>query len=1031
MPLPQPVSPAITSPPTTPLSSPSTPGHPEVDCGIGTWDKLLYGNHRFVVEVLHGSARNAQRVFIPWRRQDADPAAVEVIVVSASSGNRVRNVIVEEATKEFGSIVFEAIDGQGIYYVYYLPYAMLGKAHYPQAEYLPHRPAAEPGWAAGVVGSLGAATVQTGNKGDALPAARVLRYEAASERDSFAPMNFTARKDELEALHARHAGTAFLLFPEDRLNPISMREAIPAHWSIDGPSPTFRGSAQPGEDYVVQLGMYALDDLGGITVGVQAPAGGHCINTSGLDRLGQPLRKALQVPAGKVQALFVILPIPAEAAGSTFAATITVTATGAQAQTVDVVLDVEPNESADPDILTGGFGDPRYLRRLAWLDSAMAQDTELVAPFTAVTLDEATRTLGILGRELKLAPSGLPEQVTSTFTADVTATDGPGVDVLVTPTTLEVDGIDWEYSLLEFLVEGPARISWRCTWNGYRGLNRGRAAVSLELYGVLDADGAVSYSLRLAPKEAFDVSDVGLQLMFHEAAVPFAMGLGVPGGRRPESLDWAWEVATKNQDALWLGGVNAGIQLALRDANYQRPLNTNFYREKPLVEPVSWANRDWANGQGGSGNGSEVRGRVTLRTVGHKVCLRASSGARMLSPGEDLDFNFRLLLTPFKPIEPGEHLAKRYFHAPAEPEAIKESGATVVNVHHATSPAPYINDPLLTANALRDYVAACHRNGLKAKVYNTVRELTFHSPELLPLLQLDHEVFSDGPGAGHMWLQEHAGDGYVSAWFAPNVDDIAVVTTGGSRWENFYVRSLAELSKGDDGIDGIYLDDIAFDRHAMLRVRKVLERACRSRGLEGPEIDLHSANQFTAHDGYASSANLYMEQLPYVDRLWLGEYFDYNTTDPYYWLVELSGIPFGLMGEMLQDGGNPWRGMVFGMTGRAPAVDNGPLWKFWAENGLERGRMVGHWDPDAPVHTSHPGILATTWFTERGIVIALASWAEETVAVTLNFRAGETYPADSNMEAPAIQGFQSAMSYKPGDHITVAPQRGALLTIGY
>ena len=92
--------------------------------------------------------------------------------------------------------------------------------------------------------------------------------------------------------------------------------------------------------------------------------------------------------------------------------------------------------------------------------------------------------------------------------------------------------------------------------------------------------------------------------------------------------------------------------------------------------------------------------------------------------------------------------------------------------------------------------------------------------------------------------------------------------------------------------------------------------------MRSPEIDIHSANQFNDKDGFASSANMYMEQLPYTDRLWLGEYFDYDNTDPAYWLVEVSGIPFGLMGEMLEGGGNPWRGLVFGMTGRAPRVDN-------------------------------------------------------------------------------------------------------------
>ncbi|WP_159703305.1 glycoside hydrolase domain-containing protein [Arthrobacter sp. 18067] len=1017
MPLPTPDSPAVMSPPTISQNFRTT-GHPEVACGIGTWDKLLYGNHRFVVEAVRGGstgAARAHRVVLPWRRQDQDPASVDVMVVSEESGTRVRNVIVEEATRESGTLLFEAIDGPGIYYFYYLPYAMLGKPHYPQAQYLPGRPAAEPAWAAAVVRSPWAPAGQV-----ELPQARVLRYEAASERDSFAPMNFTARADELDELHSSHAGEAFLLFPEDRLNPVSMRDELPAHWVIAGPSRTVHGAAQPGEDFVVQLGLYALENVDGVNVHVASPGGGHCINTDGVDRLGHPWQRTLSVPVGKVQALYVVLPVPSESAGSTMAAAVTVTATGQAAQEVEIRLDVAAEKDADPSIAAGGFGDPRFLRRLAWLDSTVAQDAELVKPFTAITLDETSRSLGILGRTLRLTASGLPAQVTSTFTAAVTSTDGPAVELLEAPINLEIAGIDWSYSPLSFTVEGAARISWRCHWNGQQG---GKAAVSVDLTGVLDADGTLWYSLHLTPERTVEVPDVGLQLEFHEAAVPLAMGLGVPGGRRPGNLDWTWDVAAKNQDALWLGGVNAGVQLALRDGSYERPLNTNFYREKPLVEPASWANR-----QPGNGNGDGTRGGVTLRTDDGKVTVRAFSGARTLMAHEPVDFNFRLLLTPFKPIEPGKHLAKRYFHAPVNPADIRASGATVVNVHHATAPAPYINDPLLTGDSLREYVAACHRQGLKAKIYNTVRELTFHSPELLPLMQLDHEIFSDGPGKGHIWLQEHAGSGYVSAWFAPNVEDIAVVTTGESRWENFYVRSLQELASGEDGIDGIYLDDIAYDRHAMLRVRKVLQQACEARGVHGPEIDLHSANQFTAHDGYASSANLYMEQLPYVDRLWLGEYFDYDTTDPDYWLVELSGIPFGLMGEMLEGGGNPWRGMVFGMTGRAPAVDNRPLWEFWAETGLEHATMQGFWDHHAPVRTSHPDVLATTWITDRGMVVALASWAGQTEHVRLIF---DDEAAASSANAPAIPGFQSAASYAPGDPITLEPQRGLLLTIGY
>lgn len=1017
-------------------------GHPKLSCGIEEWDKLLYGNHRFVVDVPAAPPSEARgvRVVLPWRRQDPDPAAVDIIVVAASSGRRVRNLLVRSATRESGELVFEAVDGPGHYFVYYLPYAMLGAAHYPQAQYLPRRPTVAPGWAA-AVGKPGepAGSGDAGVLPDAvvLPQATVLRYEAASERDSFAPMNFTATGRELQALYAGHDGEAFLLFPEDRLNPVSMRERLPAHWAINGPADSVHATAQPGEDYVVQLGLHAVEDLAGVTVRVEGPDGGRCLNTEGTDRLGRPLAKQLSVAAGSVQALYVVLPVPRAAAGSTITAAITVAAEGVDPKIVTVTLDVLPLEAADPDVLAGGFGDPRYLRRLAWLDSTLAQDHGLVAPFTAITLDAGSRTLGILGRTLWLAPSGLPEQLSSTFTPAMTGTDGPAVELLATAMEFSVavgQHRGWDCTPLDFTVhdfpghdspgpaspgQGPGKVSWNSRW-----VSIGTGLV-LELHGELEADGACSYALRLRNGDGAPLvlDDVGLAAGFVEAAVPLAMGLGVPGGLRPDTLAWSWDVAERNQDSLWLGGVNAGVQLSLRDAGYERPLNTNFYREKPLQEPASWANR--TDGQ--------VRGGVSLDPGpdAGTVRLSAFSGARTMAPGESLDFDFRLLLTPFKPIEPGKHFSRRYFHAPAEPRDIAESGATVVNIHHATAPAPYINDPLLSAGTLAGYVREAHAQGLRAKVYNTVRELTFHSPELLPLMSLGHEVFSDGPGQGHPWLQEHAGSGYVSAWFAPDVEDIAVVTTGESRWENFYVRSLAELAKAT-AVDGIYLDDIAFDRHTMLRVRKVLERSRPATGpatgqaVDGPEIDLHSANQFTAKDGFASSANLYLEQLPYVDRLWFGEYFDYDNTSPEYWLVELSGIPFGLMGEMLEGGGNPWRGMVFGMTGRAPDVDNRPLWQFWKDHGLERARMTGFWDPGAPVRTSDPAVLATSWSGDAGMVVALASWAEETVDVTLEFE-GTRAP----VKAPAIAGFQTAAEYAPGQTIRIAPRRGLLLTIGY
>jgi hypothetical protein len=486
--------------------------------------------------------------------------------------------------------------------------------------------------------------------------------------------------------------------------------------------------------------------------------------------------------------------------------------------------------------------------------------------------------------------------------------------------------------------------------------------------------------------------------------------MGLKGGAAPASFAWKWDVK-KNQDAAWIGDVNAGLQFSLHDDHYSRPLNTNFYQSKPLVMPGSWANE----GKGGC--------RFTKSET--RYLIQCYSGPREFKAGERLHYDWRLLLTPFHTIDPAAQWKTRYYHAYKPLDEIQAARANTVNVHHATEINPYINYPFLRPAEMKAYIDQAHARGMKVKIYYTVRELTNHAPELFPLLSLGDEVLARGPGGGPPWLQEHLNGDYIPGWYVPDLRDAAVVTTGISRWHNFYVEGLNWLVE-NTGIDGLYLDDVAFDRTTMKRVRKVLLR-----GHPGAMIDLHSANQFNPRDGFASSANLYLEHFPFIDRLWFGEYFDYNSP-PDYWLTEISGIPFGLMGEMLQDNGNPWRGMLFGMTNRLPwSGDPRPLWKFWDERGIANTRMLGWWVAANPVKTSREDVLATVYQGKGRAIVALASWAKETVDVKLaiNWRALGIDPAHAVIRAEPIEKFQTAADFPAGKPIPILPGRGWLLII--
>jgi len=293
------------------------------------------------------------------------------------------------------------------------------------------------------------------------------------------------------------------------------------------------------------------------------------------------------------------------------------------------------------------------------------------------------------------------------------------------------------------------------------------------------------------------------------------------------------------------------------------------------------------------------------------------------------------------------------------------------------------------------------------------------------LRSLGDEVLAYSTGGGSSWPLEHLDQTYIPGWYVPELNDAAIINSGVSRWHNYYVEGLNWLAK-NVGIDGLYLDDVAFDRTTMKRVRKVLDR-----NRPGALIDLHSANQYNPRDGYVNSALLYLEHFPYVNRLWFGEYFDYDAK-PDYWLTEISGIPFGLMGEMLQNGGNPWRGMVYGMTNRLPwSGDPRPLWKIWDEFGMKGTQMFGYWSSNCPVKTDNPVVLATAYVKAGATLLSLASWALDTVqcSLAIDWNSLGLDSATATIEAPSVENFQEARIFQVGERIPVPPGRGWLLEV--
>lgn len=963
--------------------------------GVGTWNADSLGNHRVVVAV--DKPADAVLATIDWRRRDLNPEAKNLIVVDAATGERITNVCRFAVDRERGEVAFQPRTVPGEYYIYYLKNVMSGSPYYPTVNYPAFENTASADWVK--------KNKLSGKKAPALPAAKVVQFQAINELNSFYPMEVIATSNETARLLKERPGEKYILFTEDRKFPIRMTTDIPYKWIADNRHDFFNGQADKGEYYVFQLGVWAARsnvenlhvDFSALTnkaTGEQIPASSFtCFNTEGTDVTGTVFEKNCSVDKGKVQALWVGTQLPEHLSAGTYQGTVTVSAANAESKAVQVSLNVSENVIANH-----GDNEPWRHSRLRWLNSQIGFDDEVIAPYTPLVMKD--KTISCLGREVKLSDLGLPEHITSYFKETMTGIGTNGRSVLAAPMELAADGGAWENLNFEITKHKQGAIAWKALNQNSRFL--------MDLEGEMESDGNIAYKVTLVAREDASVEDVALRTHLASGVGRYMMGLGEKGGYCPNDLRWKWDVE-KNQDAVWVGDVNAGIQIRLYDNKYERPLNTNFYHQKPLHMPVSWCN---------AGNGG-----IDIHNAADGTRINAYSGKRSVKKGDRLYYYFNLALTPFRPIDTDKQWRERYHHNYEFLDGIQKRGANVINIHHANAINPFINYPFLRTKEMKAYIDGAHARDMKVKIYNTVRELSNSCVEMFALRSLGNEIFSEGPGGGFSWLQEHLDQNYIGAWFVPGLKDAAIVNSGVSRWHNYYLEGLDWLMK-NVGIDGLYIDDLAFDRMTMKRIRKVMNRTN-----PGAMIDLHSANQYNPKDGFANSANLYLEHFPYLDRLWFGEYFNYDFP-PEFWLVEVSGIPYGLMGEMLEGGGNPWRGMLYGMTGRSPRVDNGPLWKLWDSFGMQNSEMIGYWVKDNPVKTGSEKTLATV-YSHMGdkALISLATWEDTDAKVKLSIDWAKLGldPSKVTLHAPAIENFQQETTWKPGDEIVVPKGKGLLI----
>ncbi|WP_215222735.1 glycoside hydrolase domain-containing protein [Echinicola shivajiensis] len=953
------------------------------------WEEA-YGNHRAVVEV--GQATEAVILDLEWRRYDKDPGDKRFIIVNSETGEEVENIHRIKVDNETCELAFGPVKNAGIYYFYYLPYEIQEEYGFYNKDYLPVESKPDSDWLkeSGLVNGVQAS----------LAKAKPLEFQSRTAFDSFFPMEVIALQSEKEKLQSEYKAD-FLIFPEDRKLPIRMLDEIPYRWIQQGPSGAFEGEASKNEYYTFQLGVFAsqkdLRDLKLTFSALEGPAGKvsaesiTCFNTGGMGPYGEPFVKVLDVEKGDVQPLWIGIDLPENIAAGNYRGKVTLSATNSSSQSVDIRLRINNKILADR-----GDGEPWRHSRLRWLNSTLGIDNEPTEPFQAIS--EENSVYSLTQKHLQFSDQGLPSSVLI-----------KNKEMLNRPISFKVQNQNGTEEFAaknaeEFIVKDDGLIS--SSWKGISD------NFSYEGLKTVESDGYIKYVISLKALKPVQVKDISLEIPFKREVAKYMMGMGLPGTDVPEEHHASWKGP---HDSFWMGSTEAGLWCELRGREYHGPLLNLYHPEYP----DSWYN----DGKGG----------FTIKSNQEEVTAIVSSGERSLAVGEELDFEWAFILTPIKELDSQSQFNDRYYHNGAKPEPSKEdfeAGVKVINVHHANQYNPHINYPFVAVDAMKGFIEAMHEVGEKVKIYYTIRELTNYTTEIWALRSLGNEILGDGNGGGYPWLREHLVDGYRPQWYQyfpdKSADASIVNAPGDSRWYNYYIEGLAWLVENVD-IDGLYLDDVSYDRRTLKRIRKVLDRT-----KPGCLLDLHSNTGFSK-----GPATQYMEFFPYLDKLWFGESFHYDEMSPTNWLVEVSGIPYGLMGDMLHAGGNPWRGMVYGMTVRYPwytegvSCDPRAIWKLWDDFGISEAKMIGYWDEGAVVKTSHQDVLATAYVKEGELLIAVASWAEDPVNVKLDidWKTLGIGSRGKRLKMPGIEMFQEGKELNLEESFLITPKKGFLIIV--
>lgn len=767
---------------------------------------------------------------------------------------------------------------------------------------------------------------------------------------------------------------------------------------------SFRFVASMHEYYIVQLVALSDFDIGKVKITTESlhSLSGEkdveravtCLNTEKIMPNGEKTVSDISLHAGVLQPLFFGINFKRAKMGEYY----TVVAIGEEKVRLQFKV-------TDELVFLSGTFDKNRLSRLGWLNSTKYLDKRPLKTFEEISVSK--NVVKLTGKELTFGNDGFIEQVDFYFDKSNGLSDEVETRLFSRPMDFVLEGQKFKYN--------KVKIHSRAQTALIHADGKSRDA-RIDVEALVRYEGAVDYTVKITAENNFISTYADLVLAFNEAE--YAMGLGMDGGKFKD-FEYSWDNATAS-DSVFVGQVNAGAILKLYEKEAPLPPRGMYNKKFKAVPESTWANYK--------------RGSVKLTDGENEKSVIASAGQQVLMQGEELTFRFRLLFTPFKPLNLRYGLGMR----PAETDVFQSTAETIAKADDCAlqyialprhrSGNPYRNYPFDEYKALEKLTLSAHKHKIGLAIEYDSQTISAYAPETGAFASMGNELIyrKRGEGIPVNWIA-----GAIITEDVPisgrNERDVSYLLVPGSRMDNFFVEGVEFLTK-QVKVDGILLSDTSMQRDTAERAAKCIER---NRGANGM-LELGFSDRYDAANGYLSAPLAYADVLPFIGRVYVETPFDFS--DPIKNIFEHSGMAFGLGGDTSSEN-SVLGSLLYGMLPRygkefATSFATKDIQKVFRDFDISTAKLRGFWDPKNPVKVDNAAVLCTSYMNGDNMIAVLYNTSNRdlTFEVGVENKLGYT-TVGKKVVAPQIEGIQKRKRVNFGKPMKLKANSGILITV--